>query len=272
VTTTPEFSIILPTYGRPAFLAEAIQSVLAQTVEDFELIVVDDASTEPARIPTGDARIRLLRREVNGGPAAARNTGLAAATGKYVAFIDDDDLYDPHRLQMARDGLLKAPIALCWYNYIGESPHGRRLDADVADQLLAGLVPHLGATAVTSSIVVPFDESYLGAEDVEWWIRMADIPVATVPEVGYRLRRHTEVRINHGTQGRLQGSRRMLDAHADFFDAHPDAAAFRWKRIGLMASSMGDRWQALSAFAKSFRLRPAGKTLGHALYAVFSRR
>ena len=106
------FSVILPTYGRQAFLNEAVASVLSQTVRDLELIVVDDASPTPATVPP-DPRVRLIRREDNGGVAAARNTALDAAKGRYICFIDDDDLFRPNRLELALEGHRRAPIALC---------------------------------------------------------------------------------------------------------------------------------------------------------------
>ena len=78
---TPLFSIVVPTYGRPEYLGECLASILQQTVEDFEVVVVDDASPDPVELPVEDARLRLLRRDTNGGPAAARNTGMAVAAG-----------------------------------------------------------------------------------------------------------------------------------------------------------------------------------------------
>lgn len=96
----PRVSIILPTHNRPALLAEAIASVRAQNCADWELIVVDDASTPPAAIPD-DPRIRLVRQAPAGGGAAAKNRGIADAHGTFVAYLDDDDLYDPAYLERA---------------------------------------------------------------------------------------------------------------------------------------------------------------------------
>lgn len=97
----PKVSVILPVYNRPDSLGDACRSVLDQSYEALELIVVDDASEiDPADTiaALGDPRVRLVRHEVNGGPAVARNTGLAAATGEFIAFQDSDDLWLPGRL------------------------------------------------------------------------------------------------------------------------------------------------------------------------------
>ncbi len=96
-------SVILPVYNRSSSLEYSMRSVLEQSYRDLELIVVDDASTEdlkPIVEGIGDPRVRFIRREVNGGASAARNAGLAAATGELIAFQDSDDLWLPNKLQM----------------------------------------------------------------------------------------------------------------------------------------------------------------------------
>lgn len=105
-------SVILPVYNRSASLADSMRSVLDQSYRDLELLVVDDASTEDLRPiveGVGDARVRYIRRERNGGASAARNTGLAAATGQFIAFQDSDDLWLPNKLQMQMDLLEQMP-------------------------------------------------------------------------------------------------------------------------------------------------------------------
>jgi glycosyltransferase involved in cell wall biosynthesis len=101
--TAPRISVILPTYNRAHMLARAIDSVLRQAWQDFELLVIDDGSTDetPQLMQSrygDDRRIRYLRRPVNGGPAAARNTGLEVARGALIAFQDSDDEWLHERL------------------------------------------------------------------------------------------------------------------------------------------------------------------------------
>ncbi len=96
-------SIILPTYNRATFLPGAIESVLRQTCQDFELIIIDDGSTDGTEDVVApflsDKRIRYIKQQ-NAGAAAARNHGLSVRQGKYVAFIDSDDTWDEDKLAL----------------------------------------------------------------------------------------------------------------------------------------------------------------------------
>ena len=94
-------SIIMPTFNRADTIMRAIRSVQSQTFEDWELIVVDDGSTDntAARIEGCDPRLKLIRQE-NQGTAGARNTGLCASDGSYIAFLDSDDEWLPHHLTL----------------------------------------------------------------------------------------------------------------------------------------------------------------------------
>lgn len=260
----PRFSIIVPTYNRPGYLRQALESVLSQTIVDFECIVVDDASPMPARVPE-DARIRLVRLPHNNGPAVARNAGLAEARGRSIVFLDDDDLYTPDRLALALSGLTRAPIAVCWSRSLG-APMGnaRSLEGNVRDVILNTGIPHLGTTAVDRAVVPQFDERFLAAEDVEWWLRLAHrASVTTAPRLGYIIRRHPGDRHIIDFSARLRCRLMLLDVYHDYFSAHPRAAAFQWKRVGLLAARVGDHRLAGEAYKMAFRLAPGLSGLWH---------
>ena len=95
----PFFSVIIPTYNRASMLREALDSVFAQTFTDYEVIVVDDGSTDdtPAIVARYEDRVRFFRQE-NSGPGAARNLGIQNVSGEYVTFLDSDDLWFPWTL------------------------------------------------------------------------------------------------------------------------------------------------------------------------------
>src|SRR3712207_2427622 len=92
----PQLSLIVPVYNVEAFVGECLDSILSQAADDVEVIVVEDASTDSSasivhEYAASDLRVRVITRETNRGLGAARNTGLAAASGDYVLFIDSDD-------------------------------------------------------------------------------------------------------------------------------------------------------------------------------------
>ncbi|MBQ7745857.1 MAG: glycosyltransferase family 2 protein, partial [Spirochaetia bacterium] len=104
----PEVSVVITTYKRPEKLGRAIKSVLDQSLKDWELIIVDDNSVDsPFRAETeafmagylGDSRIRYIKHEKNSGAPAARNTGIKAAVGTYIALLDDDDEFESTKLE-----------------------------------------------------------------------------------------------------------------------------------------------------------------------------
>ena len=263
-TGTPLFSVIIPTFERPAFLAGAVGSVLAQTVDDFECVVVDDAGSTPIELPS-DPRIRVVRRRENGGDAASRNTGLDAARGRYVTFLDDDDLYTPHRLEIGLEALRTAPVGLCWRAGFDGEPRGNRvLNGNVHDVIFDDLTPQIGQVSVPRDRALRFDESYHGMTDIEWFLRLSAVAgFFTVPRVGMLYRMHTGPRARTGMDARIRGSLRILEVHAEYFARHRSALAFRWRRIGLTASKTGDRRLARAALRRSLRLAPGPKALGH---------
>ena len=100
----PKVSIITPTYNSADFVAETIESILAQTFQDWELLITDDCSSDNtleivAAYAEKDQRIKLFRLETNSGAGAARNNSLRQATGRYIAFCDSDDRWTPDKLQ-----------------------------------------------------------------------------------------------------------------------------------------------------------------------------
>ena len=98
-------SIIVPVYNAGAYIRETISMVAAQTYGNWELLLVDDGSEDDSRekiresMESGDARIRLIEKQQNEGAARARNTGIEASKGRYVAFLDADDLWMPDKLE-----------------------------------------------------------------------------------------------------------------------------------------------------------------------------
>ncbi len=112
--TLPLVSVIIPTYNRLATVGRAIDSVLAQTYPNLEVIVVDDGSTDDtcARLAGFGGRIRIIR-QANAGPSAARNRGVAEAQGEMVGFLDSDDIWLPEKIQRQIEVMERAGESVC---------------------------------------------------------------------------------------------------------------------------------------------------------------
>ena len=119
---TPCVSIIVPVYNTAEFIHIAIDSVLQQTFRNFELLLIDDGSTDNSleilkRLQKADERVRIVT-ETNAGPGIARNNGIKRARGEYMAFLDADDMFEPSMLESLYNEARKnkLDIALCDYD------------------------------------------------------------------------------------------------------------------------------------------------------------
>ena len=139
-------SIIVPVYRAQAFIAETIAMVRKQTYHNWELILVDDASPDDSakliqnmidEKSTEEERIRLIRKEKNEGAAKARNTGIALAQGRYIAFLDADDIWFPDKLEKELAFMKKkqAGFAFTAYEFGDENPKGTGKTVTVPEQL-----------------------------------------------------------------------------------------------------------------------------------------
>jgi glycosyltransferase involved in cell wall biosynthesis len=124
-------SVIVPAHNAAPFLEETVRSALAQTYPQLEILVVDDASRDEtaaiaARIEASDPRVRVLRFLKNVGAARARNVGIEAATGRYIAFLDADDVWLPEKTERQVALLEASGAALCYTGYRTMDEHGTR--------------------------------------------------------------------------------------------------------------------------------------------------
>jgi glycosyltransferase involved in cell wall biosynthesis len=268
---SPTFTVVIPTYNRPAWLREAVDSVLAQDFDDFECIVVDDASSLPLDLPA-DPRVRVIRHDANAGIFASLNTGIAAARGDFVTFLDDDDRFTPDRLSMTLPVLGRAGVVLCWTQVMGRPPDSngtRMLAGDVYDTVLDDRAPPCAASVIARESVLPFDTRYRALGDLEWWLRTTRVlDVTTVPRVGCLVRHHREPRHRHGPRARIHYGEMLLRERGDYFTSHRRAAAMRWLSIGLVARELGDNRLARRALVRSLRAYPVAKRVGHLLLTL----
>lgn len=193
----PKVSVIMPVYNRERYLSQAIESVLNQTYGDFELIIVDDGSTDNSQAiikeyAGKDKRIRYAFHEKNRGVSAARNTALAMAQGEWIALIDSDDAWHPERLEkllkIVQEGVFVADDLLFCFDRDGElipwkkqlasfgirSCKDRVLEMDFASFLrkgCPGLQP-IFSRSVVATYGLQFTEGCQFTGDFEFWCHL----------------------------------------------------------------------------------------------------
>jgi glycosyltransferase involved in cell wall biosynthesis len=204
----PRVSVVIPVYNREPYVGQAIASVLAQTFGDFELLVIDDGSTDGTRDVVrafGDPRIRLLCHASNRGIARARNAGVDAARGEYLAFLDSDDVALPERLAEQVDFLDHHPdhaAVGAWIDWMDDRgrPTGRvkrrppRPDDVSALRLFRQGIENTASVARTAALrQYRHDERFEVSEDFDLWARIAaDRPIANLPKVLVLRRAHAQ--------------------------------------------------------------------------------
>ncbi|OGQ86083.1 MAG: glycosyl transferase family A [Deltaproteobacteria bacterium RIFOXYD12_FULL_56_24] len=183
LSVTP-VSVIIPTYNRAGFLSQAIDSVISQTYPNFELIVVDDGSTDetPALLASYGKSLIVLRQE-NRGPAAARNAGIRAARHPLLAFLDSDDQFTRQKLALqvaameAEPELLISHTQETWFRnglHLNQKKRHAKEGGDIFARSLALCVVGMSTVMARRELfdrIGLFDESFPCCEDYELWLR-----------------------------------------------------------------------------------------------------
>lgn len=203
----PTVSAIIPCYNGSEWIKDSVQSVLQQEFEDLEVIVVDDGSRDDsAKIVDSirDDRVRLATHEENRGIPAARNTGIKEASGDYIGFLDQDDRWHPQRLKRQivafREGpddlgivygdvtVMGNPDTESWTQHLPSDPQERVRSLYLKNQIITISVLVDRRCFETHGLL---DESLYGADDYEFWLRIAeDYQFQYVPEVMAYKRTH----------------------------------------------------------------------------------
>ena len=192
----PLVSVIIPTFNRAWCLKKAVDSVLAQDYTHFELIVVDDGSTDGTHdLLAGYGKAVTVIEQTNQGVSAARNRGVAASTGSLIAFLDSDDYWYPQKLTAQVDFFLSNPEAFICQTEEIWIRNGKRANPKKKHQKLSGMIfePSLALCLISPSAVMMrkpffmkmngFDESLPACEDYELWLRITcRYPVYLLPK------------------------------------------------------------------------------------------
>lgn len=233
---TPRVSVVIPAYNAAATLPETLNSVFSQSFTDFEVIVVDDGSTDatPELLAAYGERIRVHRKPNEGKPAATRNLGVGAARGEYMAFLDADDCWEKDKLALQVALLDERPdVGLVYTGDVTIDETGRRLSVNPCPPGATGrMYEELSVhnVMVGSSVVVRrraiveaggFDESLTSIENWDLWIRIARewaIDCIDKPLTLYRI--HSGNRSGN-VELRRENIFRVLAKHHDAGDRSP---------------------------------------------------
>jgi glycosyltransferase involved in cell wall biosynthesis len=275
----PAVSIVMPTFNRLEFLPATVDSVLGQSMPDWELIVADDGSSRETLAwleqLTREARIRLLRLPRLGNAGAARNAAIATARADWLAFLDSDDLWAPNKLERQLGSLNAHPECRWSYTaFIMVDANGAPLPSERSRPWTPHTGPIFAQTVRTTASIRPssvlaatalvrevggFDEAIDCSEDYDLWLRLAlRSPVRVVDEPLTSVRRHSSnPKRRAGTphlardyslrklEAQLAGPERRLLAEERSRNALGLAAAF---------AAHGERWRSVVAVCNSLPL------------------
>jgi glycosyltransferase involved in cell wall biosynthesis len=225
-------SVVVPVYNRPDMLRQAVASVLAQTYADFEILIVDDASTDDTpgvidELRARDSRIRGIRR-ANGGPGLARETGRLAASGEFIQYLDSDDLLLPRKLELQVAALRAHPDAgVAYGRIVYRDAQGREIACDwkPANQSVTAIFPSFLLARWWETVSPLYRRSVTDAagpwmplrleEDWEYDARIGSLGVKLVfvDEPMGEHRDHPQERLSRGAGGDPRRLRDRAEAH-----------------------------------------------------------
>jgi glycosyltransferase involved in cell wall biosynthesis len=272
--TTPRISVILPTRNRATLVGRAIDSVLAQTCRDFELIVIDDASTDNTVAvlgAIGDPRLVVRRLTSAGGAAAARNHGLSVARGEFVGFQDSDDTWRPEKLERQLTALetagATAVASVCSFRHIFpnrtrdiiHSP-GVVPGPEVARRIVYGL--SLGTVSLMArrravNEAGGFDETLPRLQDIELCLRLSEKGAFVFLDAVLQDIYFTSDSISADAARFHEALDAIASRHRDLFERHPRGHAWQLYRAGKYHAFDGNTGAATSLLAASLRRNPA---------------
>jgi len=270
----PEISVVIPTRNRWSLLSRTLTGALEQIDVDHEVVVVDDGSTDETPLgltDIGDPRLRVVRHESGRGLPAARNSGISAARGRWVAFLDDDDLWSPVKLRLVLDVAGEANADFAYSAGLVVDQANQVLEtwpapdpAQVLDLLLTGnWIPAGASNSIAQTGLLRrlggFDEGLDHFADWDMWIRLAaEGPIAASPEPLVARVLHPENMVLTHSRHAAREFRDLVGKHrraAESYGVTPDRVmpdtmgVFRW--LGWAEARRGRRARAAAWYLRA---------------------
>ncbi len=273
-------SVIIPTYNRHYLLQKAINSVLIQTYSDFELIIVDDCSTDGTEDfvkSLSDKRIRYIKHEKNKHASASRNTGIQLSRGEFIAFLDDDDQWLPSKLEKQLELLKRSPLSTgliyCWMDYINQNEEivstvrptiKGNVFQYVFDKQRIGGCPTL---LIRKSVIKDcgfFDETLLRGNDGDFIRRVClKYKINLIPEVLVKVSiEHGNKRISDnnitGIESSLVSYTTRLEKFSAILNKYPTQTSNIYASIAYHHALLGNKTSIFKYIIKSILTNPSG--------------
>jgi len=266
-------SVIIPTHNRPQYVAKAIQSVLDQTFQDFEIIVVDDGLKQRAKDAVSaflDPRIRYIAHDENKGCAAAKNTGAREAKGKYIAILDDDDEFLPNKLEAQVKAMENTNDEVGFSftasvehfdnrEYVSPVPDGTGDYHELALRNFSAM--HGSMLMYVRELFLSengINEAYPTHTDVEFLIRFTKKYKGVginQPLVSRKLESSHE-QMGSNIHNRIAGRLKLLEQYNEEFSKYPIFLAKHIERLAKFYRDVDDWPNARKSFLKAFLLQP----------------
>lgn len=257
MSSSIKVSVVIPSKDRPVLIQRAVANALAQERVALEVIVVDDGSSPPVSLATSDPRVRVVRHEAAQGVAAARNRGVAEARGKWIAFLDDDDLWAPDKLfsQIEHLELTSRKWGSPGTIWLSADMKVRHLSSPPAEPITLDVVRRGNLVGSPSGVVADrelvqeaggFDAQFSTFADWDLWLRLAAIaPGGSVdqPLLGYVTHEGSMHRQSVVTT--LTELRRLQRHHRDL-PTGPIHGCLTWRWMAVTQHDSGHGWAAVA--------------------------
>jgi glycosyltransferase involved in cell wall biosynthesis len=270
--TSPQTSIVIPTYNRETAISRAIDSVLEQTADDYEIVIVDDGSedsTQEVIKEYNNNRIRYIEHKENRGQNVARNTGLRAAKGTYISYLDSDDVLLPQHLEKVVNKLEELP-----HNYAGAvTGYEDVVDGEVNPQpgydgkitykdLTRDMYNRIGGLSILTfradilGEIGLHDENIINSTDLDFYLQiLEEYNLYGIDEVLCRRFKHTES-VSMNAELVARGEKTIISKYGDKLT--PENRAKRRYNRAIALAELGKMQKASEAFRQCIRDYPLG--------------
>ena len=277
-------SVIIPTYNRAEHLRETINTVLNQTYKDLEIIVINDYSSDKTSEILNSFNIPnlyIINNKENLGAPASRNIGINSCNGSYIAFIDDDDLWYPKKIELQLNHLIQNPhidCIFCEYKYILE---GRSFNPDIIDyksslvkMILTRSLGSFSLPLIRKSCIDEIgllDINFESCQDWDYWIRISQkFNIEKLSECLVE-RNIGNDQITANISKKIKGRKYLLNKHSSIISRYPSIENIHLNRLGSL-NVLDDNYDtAREYFIKAFKIYPfSPKTIIHLMLSYIS--